>query len=142
LATANRWAPWIEPFIPATGGTVAINSTTPTTLGGASVTFVPHVNTRVAIPWQILAYATSNGSVGLVVQLLVNGVPNTQELQFFMPTLSEVEPGFKMVSVDLLALTSYELQLQAALGASGGAYAINATYTGIGPMIAMPNLHS
>lgn len=142
MAAPDRWAPWIERYAPMTGATLTVNSTTASAIAGAVVgPFTPHVDTRLQVPLNIDLQCIANGTDGVIVELLVNGAPQSVQTIYVTPTTNERLSICKLYQVDLTGGTAYTLAMQARLVLAGGNFSIFATHTGIGPIVAMPNLH-
>ena len=140
MATADRWAPWIEPTV-ALAANQTINSTTPAILSGVAAAFTPHVNTRAVIPVAINAINSGPAGYTLIAGLLVNSVPQAARLNLILAPGLQDQATF-LYSIDLLALTTYSFVIEAYVNVAGGSYLIVQNQSGLGPMTAMPNLHS
>jgi hypothetical protein len=143
MATPDRWAPWIEPVALMTGGgPLTVNNATVQAIPGCSITFVPHVNSRLAVSWTLDAECTTAGNVVLIGRLLVNGVGQAANLLAKAPTALDRRTLTQTETVDLMGGTSYTLALDVALTGAGATFLVYPTHTHLGPITAMPNLHS
>lgn len=144
---ADRWAPWIEAPAAMTvaSSPLVVNGTGFGAIPGCTVTFTPHVDTRLSIPIQVEATYIVAAAGNLVVRLSVNGVGVGLAFFWKAMTVGERTVLCGVRHLNLLKDTTYTLAMEARLDALGPTYHILATSGGIGtqlgPITAMPNLH-
>lgn len=145
MATPDRWAPWIEPRISATSDTT-INSGNATDITGCTITFTPHINTRVFIYAAVFVRAdalTPGASDFLLLRLDVNGSSSSNEDILWQPQATGVRitlPGLWIK--DLTKATTYTIKLRGLVSTlATGSYVVRSPNTGLA-VVAMPNLHS
>lgn len=144
---ADRWAPWIEPYTPCTGGTVVVNSTTPSILA-PQLLFTPHLNVRVAAAVNVDAECTTASATSvLVVDMLVDGTPIAPQLLMQCNTALERLILSRTFQFDLTGaggIFPHTIQLRARLNVAGASFNVycspTGVHTGLGPLIVMPNL--
>ncbi len=148
MATPDRWAPWIEPRVSATGA-LAVTTTATNDVPGATVTFTPHIATRLSVTAQLdVRTDTASGGGGaadglLIVELVVNGVAQSQQV-VLRPQVTLSRAAYVGVWVlNLAKETTYTIKLTGRLNNTTGApaYTILQTHTGF-CITGMPNLHS
>jgi hypothetical protein len=139
MPAADRWAPWIEPTISSTADFV-VNSTTPGNISGLFVSFTPHVDTRLAIALYADLAETTPGADTAVVRVQVNGV-TLFNVNVTAPSVADRFSLTKIFTVDLTALTTYTIAVQAFLAASTGTVWTLKQLSSLN-LIGMPNLHS
>lgn len=135
---ANRYAPWIEPTLSASGVT-NVNTVAPVAIPGCSISITPHVTTRLWVHW--MADVTDIlGAQGCLIRPNVNGAANPGNV-IFKPLVAGARmtvSGF--ARLDLAKETAYTITLEARLDVAGGAFQIAATTTRM-LISGMPRIH-
>lgn len=130
MATADRWAPWVEPEIRATAAQV-VNALGWTALPGATVTITPHVRTRLYITYAADVECTAVAAGGLFrARMNVGGVGSTSQV-IYVPTAGMVNARMTLSGESsefvLAANTTYTITLEAETNAAGGTYNVRQT---------------
>lgn len=149
MAAPDRFAPWIEPRIGMTLPRITVNSTVGQALPGMTVTFTPHVNTRIHVTLTAMVVVTTASSTAiigdgiLILELLVNGVALTYNLNARPKATSAREMYAQAFTVDLTKEATYTISARARLNNTNGApsYDVVETHTGM-TIIGMPKLHA
>lgn len=136
---ANRWAPWIEPPVLMTGGSVTV-TTTPTSIPGCSITFTPNINCRALIQVVADVSVPTGGTSRLLVQPRLDGVSLSGGQRLICPT-----SGFRttlsfQVTADLTGGASHTLDFQVSIDSASTTFSILGV-TRLGPIIVLPNLY-
>lgn len=129
---------------------LVINGVGFTAIPGLSVTFTPHVDTRLVISVRACVKLAAAPGSGLFIRLLLNGAGVSQRAFTLIQTVGEVDTVSmtfaESLSGVLLKDTTYTVAVDAALDVAGSTYHIlntaNQSLTVLGPVIALPHLHS
>lgn len=149
MATPTRWPPWIEAVAEATAN-LTVASTTVTAIPGCTVTFTPAIDCRLAVTYKVTCtLAAGTGADDLRFLLTINGAHlqagdgSDQTENLNLRTVGDRFSAGTTESIDLVGGTAYTIALNALLGAStGSSYTVLTRRTHLGPVVAMPNLHS
>lgn len=125
---ASFGPPFVTTRASASGSTT-VTSTTPTDIAGATVTFTPPVDCRVAVHFTVDAGYTS-GSNPLVTTVVVNGTAQGTQAIYYIPVAGARATTSQTVTVDLTAGTSYTIKLQTFVAAAAS-YTVYPTHTGL-----------
>jgi hypothetical protein len=147
MATPDRWPPWIE--VISANNAVTVNTLAAAAVPGVTLTFTPHINTRVGFVMDADVECTvfAAGSFLSVratctPAAVTPASPNPRSVTF-IPTAAGIRLTQSMSGFwDLLKDTTYTLAMEGILlVAVGSTYVIRSTRTGLA-LTAMPNLHS
>ncbi|HKV07919.1 MAG TPA: hypothetical protein VJ725_07280 [Thermoanaerobaculia bacterium] len=135
---ANRYAPWIEPVLSASGLT-NVNAVAPVAIPGIALTITPHVATRIVVHW--MADVTDIlGAQGCLIRPTLNGSASPGNV-IYKPLVAGARAtvsGF--ARFDLVKETANAIALEARLDVAGGAFQIAATTTRM-LISGMPRIH-
>lgn len=140
MATPDRWAPWIEPSIRATAN-LLVNAAAYALVPGVSVTFTPHIATRISVAVGIEWEVTVAGASYLITELFLNGVGQNKLVVVKSGTLGDRHTSANVFGLDLAKETTYTLELKAVVDVVAATYLIVGTRTGL-LVTGLPNLHT
>jgi len=136
MPAADRWAPWIEPAYDFGLSNLVVSGVSPVSFGG-TLSFTPHIATRIFYALYLDVEETTAGTDQLEVDILLNAAIVSRVFTA-SPNVKARDGLGRTKTADLLALTTYTWGAQAELStATGTAWTIHGAQLSL---VAMPNL--